>query len=113
MGQTGTHRGGIGGKLNMPFRFQISDFRLAGGAGGFAIALLAWLAVGCDRDKAASSTQSAGGLGTQALAFPEHGIYTGAYIDWGDKEDAVTLEKIEGFEQLVGKKQAIIASSSY
>jgi beta-mannanase len=41
------------------------------------------------------------------------GILTGAYIDFGDSEDNVTLEKIENFEQLVGKHQAIIASSSY
>jgi hypothetical protein len=49
----------------------------------------------------------------QRLALPEQGLYTGAYIDWGDKEDAVTLEAIEAFEQLVGKRQAIVASSSY
>ena len=47
------------------------------------------------------------------LAVPEHGIYTGAYIEFGDREDDVTLEKIEAFEQMVGKEQAIIASSSY
>jgi hypothetical protein len=34
-------------------------------------------------------------------------------MDFGDNEDEVTLEKIEGFEQLVGKHQAIVASSSY
>lgn len=49
----------------------------------------------------------------QRLAVPKEGIYTGAYIDWGDKEDTVTLEDIERFEKLVGKHQAIIASSSY
>jgi len=49
----------------------------------------------------------------QHLAIPKEGIYTGAYIDWGDKEDTVTLEEIERFEKLVGKHQAIIASSSY
>ena len=49
----------------------------------------------------------------QQLAIPQHGIYTGAYIDWGDKEDSVTLEGIEGFETMVGKHQAIVASSSY
>ncbi|MEO8440156.1 MAG: glycosyl hydrolase [Spartobacteria bacterium] len=47
------------------------------------------------------------------LAVPGHGIYTGAYIDFGDQEDDVTLEAIEDFETLVGKHQAIIASSSY
>ena len=47
------------------------------------------------------------------LAVPEHGIYAGAYADFGDKEDDVTLEKIEAFEAMVGKHQAILASSSY
>src|SRR4051812_18223365 len=46
------------------------------------------------------------------LAIPAHGIYAGAYIEAGDKEDDVTLEKIDDFERLVGKHQAIIASSS-
>ena len=48
-----------------------------------------------------------------ALQVPEHGAYTGAYIDFGDYEDEVSVEKIEDFEKLVGKHQAIIASSSY
>src|SRR5947208_17106247 len=34
-------------------------------------------------------------------------------MDFGDAEDEVTLETIEDFEQMVGKHQAIIASSSY
>ena len=45
--------------------------------------------------------------------MPEHGAYTGAYIDFGDKEDDVTLEGIEEFEELTGKHQAIVAFSSY
>lgn len=49
----------------------------------------------------------------QKLVIPEHGAYTGAFIEFGDTEDDVTLEGIEGFEDLVGKHQAIIASSSY
>lgn len=44
---------------------------------------------------------------------PAEGVMTGAYIDFGEKEDDVTLEQIEGFEQMVGKHQAIVASSSY
>lgn len=51
--------------------------------------------------------------GPCALALPPQGAYTGAYIDFGPREDDVTLERIENFEQLVGKHQAIIASSSY
>ncbi len=47
------------------------------------------------------------------VVIPEHGAYTGAFMDFGDEEDDVSLETIEEFEQMVGKHQAIIASSSY
>jgi hypothetical protein len=49
----------------------------------------------------------------EKLLVPEKGAYTGSYLDFGDWEDDVTLENIEAFEKLVGKQQAIIASSSY
>jgi hypothetical protein len=51
--------------------------------------------------------------GRVEVVIPEHGVYTGAFMDFGDAEDDVGLETIEDFEQLVGKHQAIIASSSY
>ena len=47
------------------------------------------------------------------VLLPGKGAYTGAFIDFGEAEDAVALETIENFEQMVGKHQAIIASSSY
>ena len=47
------------------------------------------------------------------LLIPPTGAYTGAYIDFGDQEDEVTLDAIEEFETMVGKQQAIVASSSY
>src|SRR5260221_3824145 len=47
------------------------------------------------------------------IVIPEHGAYTGAFIDFGETEEDVTLEGIEDFEAMVGKHQAIIASSSY
>src|SRR3982750_4420812 len=50
--------------------------------------------------------------GPVEVVIPEHGVYTGAYMDFGDEEDDVSLEIIEDFEQMVGKHQAIIASSS-
>jgi hypothetical protein len=49
----------------------------------------------------------------KTFIFPEKGAYTGAYIDFGDGEDNVTFEAMLDFEKLVGKHQAIIASSSY
>jgi len=51
--------------------------------------------------------------GPVEVVIPEQGAYTGAFMDFGDEEDDVTLEMIEDFETLVGKHQDIIASSSY
>ena len=45
--------------------------------------------------------------------MPEKGAYTGAYIDFGEGEDHVTRAAIDQFAALVGKPQAIVASSSY
>ena len=52
------------------------------------------LAAACQKPAAPSSTAP------HRLLIPAHGIYAGAYIEAGDKEDDVTLEKIEEFEQL-------------
>jgi hypothetical protein len=37
------------------------------------------------------------------VVLPEVGAYTGAFIDFGEAEDAVALETIEDFEEMVGK----------
>src|SRR4051812_15537001 len=47
------------------------------------------------------------------VLLPATGAYTGAFMDFGDTEDDVTLDAIEEFENMVGKHQAVIASSSY
>ena len=72
-----------------------------------AVVLLALMLGGCGKTPAPRAE------GPETLLVPENGAYTGAFIDFGDMEDDVTLENIEGFEKLVGKQQAIIASSSY
>jgi hypothetical protein len=46
------------------------------------------------------------------LAIPDGQAYSGAYIDFGECEDRVTLEGIQRFDQLVGRQQAIVAFSS-
>src|SRR5205814_8527473 len=51
--------------------------------------------------------------GPVEVVIPEQGAYTGAFIDFGEEEENVTLEMIEDFETMVGKHQAIIVSSSY
>src|SRR5438552_13870849 len=80
--------------------------RLAGAS--WLLALL-FVFVSCTKQPLVSVTHPFGSL---QLVVPEHGAYTGAYIDFGDKEDDVSIENIEGFEKIVGKHQAIVASSS-
>ena len=72
---------------------------------GFGFAL-----VGCREHAAVARVDPNGPV---EVVIPEHGVYTGAFMDFGDAEDDVTLETIEDFEQMVGKHQAIIVSSSY
>src|SRR6516164_2054441 len=69
------------------------------------------LALGCKKPVSQESPVDL--EGPVKVAIPERGAYTGAYLDFGDTEDDVSLETIEEFEQMVGKHQAIIASSSY
>jgi len=51
--------------------------------------------------------------GSPELLPPATGVLFGAYADFGDTEDRVTLEGIEDFEKLAGKPPSILASSSY
>src|SRR5436190_1215793 len=73
--------------------------------------ILCALAAGCK--KSAPEIAPVDPNGPVEVVVPEHGAYTGAFMDFGDEEDDVTLDSIEDFEQMVGKHQAIIASSSY
>ena len=75
---------------------------------------LALVATSCRKQLATAAPRSlASPEAPVHLVVPEQGAYTGAYMDFGDTEDAVTLEHIEAFERAVGKRQAIVASSSY
>ncbi len=75
----------------------------------FLLAALFPLAA-CTREAAPVSSKP---TAKSHLVIPDYGVYTGAYVDFGDSEDNVTLEGIEDFDKMVGKQQAIIASSSY
>ncbi len=80
----------------------------------FALLTLLMTGTGCrNQQQPASTTNSKPPALGATVIFPEHGAYTGAYIDFGETEDDVSLEAIEKFETMVGKHQAIIASSSY
>src|ERR1041385_5394657 len=75
-----------------------------------ALIALSLVLVGCHKRVAVAQVDPNGPV---EVVIPEHGAYTGAFMDFGDAEDDVTLETIEDFEQMTGKHQAIIASSSY
>jgi hypothetical protein len=68
-------------------------------------------AVDSARDSTALAPLSPGQLAR--LAAPSEGAYTGAYIEFGELEDEVTLEKIDAFADLVGRRQAIVAFSNF
>jgi hypothetical protein len=78
----------------------------------FARAAMGLLVVLCSCDQRAA-TKPVDPNGPVEIVLPEHGAYTGAFIDFGDEEDDVSLETIEDFERMVGKHQALVASSSY
>jgi len=71
---------------------------------------VALVLAGCGKQSGATHIDPNGPV---EIVIPERGAYTGAFIDFGEGEDDVSLEGIEEFEQMVGKHQAIIASSSY
>ncbi|NDC64855.1 MAG: hypothetical protein EBZ59_12950, partial [Planctomycetia bacterium] len=66
-------------------------------------ALLACLAAACPGPARAFET----------LRVPAEGAYTGAYCDFGDGEDHVTLESIGKFQELTGKPLAIVGFGSF
>jgi hypothetical protein len=72
--------------------------------------IISLLSVGCRRQ---TSTHEPDPNTPAEVLIPDHGAYTGAFIDFGEAEDALTLDTVEDFEAMVGKHQAIIASSSY
>ena len=53
------------------------------------------------------------GAAGQTLENPDQGLYLGAYLDGGDAEDHVTREALDKYDKRVGKKQAIVAFSSF
>lgn len=83
------------------------------GAGCRVAAAALLLFSACDRATVPPAADPRSGLQHPRLSIPERGVYQGAYMDWGDREDSVTLEGIEQFEAMVNKHQAIVASSSY
>ena len=108
MGEAGTNRCGHVAHPRMNERI------LPGAAWRFLICtLLLSCVAACGRKPLPERKPPEAAAKSETLVLPKEGAYTGAYIDFGEYEDDVTLEGIEGFEDLVGKHQAIVASSSY
>jgi hypothetical protein len=61
-------------------------------SGIFAVSILAL--VSCKRKAGQLHVDPNGSV---EVVIPEHSAYTGAFMDFGDEEDDVTLEMIEDF----------------
>ncbi len=54
-----------------------------------------------------SSTQK------MTLEFPKDGIYSGAYVDFGEGESGVTYDALTNFTQMTGKHLAVVAFGNF
>ena len=109
LGQTRAHRERTGACLIFNSMLRVRRWPVPLGSFGAVLFLL--LLVSCKKSGLENARIDPNG--PVEIVIPEHGAYTGAFMDFGDEEDDVTLEMIEDFETMVGKHQAIIASSSY
>ncbi|MCJ7602727.1 MAG: glycoside hydrolase family 26 protein [Desulfobulbaceae bacterium] len=101
-------------KLRVKYRLVIKCFSAQFRLPAALLLLLLVLTAGCsDQEPVSPSGKTAAAGEVSTVVFPAAGAFTGAYIDFGEYEDEVTLEAIEKFEIMVSKHQAIIASSSY
>ena len=77
------------------------------------VAVLLVCACGQERAAPAKEQKKAEAPKARTLAVLPDKAYTGAYIDFGDTEDSVTLEALENFEKLTGKHQAVIGFANF
>ena len=80
---------------------------------GCALVLLG--AAGCRDDRASTGQPAAGGNSTaaSALIMPDHGAYTGAYVDFGEGEAEVSYDALVHFERMTGKRLAVVAFGNF
>ncbi len=90
---------------DLPFQWRWCSVALV-------VVMLMW-SPGCGRKTSANPPPHKKFDHPPKLVVPANGAYTGAYMEFGEREDNVSLEAIEEFEEQVGKHQAIVAFSSY
>jgi len=61
-----------------------------------AVFALCGFSLGCEKHE--TIAPKADPNAPMELLLPEHGAYTGAFVDFGEAEDTVALETIENFE---------------
>ena len=79
---------------------------------GILLCITLWS--GCkSRDTNETTISPKKDLSKAQLIFPENGVYTGAYVDFGEGEDNVTYDALVSFEKMTGKHSAIIALGGF
>lgn len=51
--------------------------------------------------------------GPLELVMPEQGAYAGAYVDFGEGESHVTYDALTAFDQMIGKRLAVVAFGNF
>ncbi|MCL2458585.1 MAG: glycoside hydrolase family 26 protein [Desulfobulbus sp.] len=85
-------------------------------AGLLLLLLLLSLGAGGCREKEmpeAAAQKSARAEGSMALVMPKKGVYSGAYVDFGEGEAQVTYDALIAFERLTGKPLAVVAFGNF
>ena len=88
-----------------PQRARISFFLM--------LPLMLFLAAACRDQAEVVKTATNTAEGPVALAMPQNGVYTGAYIDFGEGESEVTYDVLIAFERLTGKPLAVVAFGNF
>jgi len=77
------------------------------------LALQLFLVAACRDQVETGETEPKAIEGPLALVMPPNGVYTGAYVDFGEGEAQVTYDALTAFERLVGKPLAVVACGNF
>ena len=75
--------------------------------------LMLSIGIGCRQHNETSEKSPNKMEGPLSLVIPQNGLYTGAYVDFGESESQVTYDALTAFERLTGKALAVVACGNF